>query len=116
MTDPSAGFFSAKLAAMLGGLFGGLAILTFIKPKTIGEAFVRGGVSVGSALLFSGPLLRTFDLPGDWDYQAVAGFVTGFVAYSVLGMVANLLLKHKDSTITEFAGEIKGNKDAKRRG
>lgn len=115
MTDPSAGFFTAKIASMVGGLFGGLAILTFIKPKTIGEAFIRGGVSVGSALLFSGPLLKTFEMSTDWDYQAVAGFVIGFLAYSVLGMVANLLLKHKDSTITEFAGELKGNKNAKRR-
>ena len=114
MTDPSAGFFSAKIAAMVGGLFGGLTILTFIKPKNISEAFVRGGVSVGSALLFSGPLLKTLDLSIDWDYQAMAGFAIGFLSYSVLGMVANLLIKHKDSTITEFADDIKGNKNGKR--
>lgn len=115
MTDPSAGFFSAKLAAMIGGLFGGAAILTFIKPQTIGEAFLRGGVSVGSAILFSSPLLRAFDLPDDWDFQAMAGFVTGFLAYSILGMVANFLMKHKDSTIADAANDIRGKKNAKRR-
>ena len=115
MTDPSAGFFTAKLASMIGGLFGGAAILTFIKPKTIGEAFVRGGVSVGSALLFSGPILKTFELPMDWDFHAVAGFFVGFLAYSILGMIANFLIKHKDSTIAEAASDLKGKNNDKRR-
>lgn len=114
MTDPSAGFFSAKLAAMVGGLFGGAAILTFIKPKSVGEAFMRGGVSVGSAIIFASPLLRYFDFADTWDYQAIAGFVCGFFAYSLLGMVANLLIKHKDSTILDFANDVRGKKDVKR--
>lgn len=114
MPDPSTGFFSAKLAAMIGGLFGGAAILTFIKPQTIGEAFLRGGVSVGSAILFSSPILRALDLPDDWDFQAMAGFVTGFLAYSLLGMVANFLVKHKDDTIVDAANDLRGKKNAKR--
>lgn len=115
MTDPSSGYFAAKLASMVGGLFGGAAILTFIKPKTVGEAFMRGGVSVGSALLFSVPLLKTFDLPTDWDFQAMAGFFVGFMAYSILGMIANFLIAHKNSTITEAADDLRGKKNAKRR-
>lgn len=114
MTDPSTGFLSAKLASMIGGLFGGAAILTFIKPKSVGEAFMRGGVSVGSAVIFASPVLRYLDLPDTWDYQAIAGFITGFFAYSLLGMVANLLIKHKDSTILDFANEVRGKKDVKR--
>lgn len=116
MTDPTTGFISAKLASMIGGLLGGAAILTFIKPQTIGEAFLRGGVSVGSAILFSSPILRALDLPDDWDFQAMAGFVVGFLAYSLLGMVANFLLKHKNSTITDAANDIRGKKNVKRRG
>lgn len=116
MTDPTTGFISAKLASMIGGLLGGAAILTFIKPQTIGEAFLRGGVSVGSAILFSSPILRALDLPDDWDFQAMAGFVVGFLAYSILGMVANFLLKHKNSTITDAANDIRGKKNVKRRG
>lgn len=116
MTDPTTGFISAKLASMIGGLLGGAAILTFIKPQTIGEAFLRGGVSVGSAILFSSPILRSLDLPDDWDFQAMAGFVVGFLAYSLLGMVANFLLKHKNSTITDAANDIRGKKNVKRRG
>lgn len=114
MTDPSSGFFTAKLASMIGGLFGGAAILTFIKPKSIGEAFMRGGVSVGSAIIFASPALRYLNFPDTWDYQAIAGFIAGFFAYSILGMIANLLIKHKDSTILEFADNVKGNKNAKR--
>lgn len=116
MTDPTTGFISAKLASMIGGLLGGAAILTFIKPQTIGEAFLRGGVSVGSAILFSSPILRALDLPDDWDFQAMSGFVIGFLAYSILGMVANFLLKHKNSTITDAANDIRGKKNVKRRG
>ena len=115
MADPSSGFFTAKLASMIGGLFGGAAILTFIKPKTVGEAFIRGGVSVGSALLFSVPILKTLDMPTDWDFQAMAGFFVGFLSYRLLGMVANFLSKHKDSTISEAASDIRGKSDVKRR-
>lgn len=114
MTDPSS-FFAAKIASMLGGLFGGLAIFTFIKPQTIGEAFIRGGVSVGSALLFSVPILKFANLPIDWDFQAMAGFMIGFLSYSILGMIANFLIKHKHHTIAEAADDLRGNRDAKRR-
>ena len=69
MTDPTTGYFSAKIASMVGGLFGGAAILTFIRPKTVGEAFTRGGVSVGSAIIFSVPLLRYFDMGLDWGHR-----------------------------------------------
>lgn len=113
MGDPGSSFIATKLASMIGGLFGGAAILTFIKPQTVGEAFMRGGVSVGSATLLSTPILKILDLPIDWDYQILAGFVCGFVAYSVLGMIANFLIQHKDSTIVEVAHELKGKKDAK---
>lgn len=115
MGDPGSSFMATKLASMIGGLFGGAAILTFIRPQTIGEAFMRGGVSVGSATLLSTPILRIFDLPIDWDYQILAGFVCGFVAYSVLGMIANFLIQHKDSTIVEAAHDLKGKNNVKRR-
>lgn len=115
MGDPGSSFLGAKLASMIGGLFGGAAILTFIKPQTIGEAFMRGGVSVGSATLLSSPILKIADLPVDWDYQILAGFVCGFVSYSVLGMIANFLIQHKDSTIVEAAHDLKGKSNDKRR-
>lgn len=115
MTDPGSGFIGTKLASIIGGLFGGAAILTFIRPKTIGEAFMRGGLSVGTATLLSAPILKILDLPTDWDYQMIVGFVCGFVAYSVLGMIANFLILHKNSTIVDVAHDLKGTRNAKRR-
>lgn len=106
MTDPTS-YITAKIASMIGGFFGGAAILTFIRPKTIGEAFIRGGVSVGSAIIFSVPLLKIMDLAQDWESQAMAGFIIGFLAYSVLGMVANFLVKNHNKDIVEAVKELK---------
>jgi hypothetical protein len=105
MTDPT-GYLSAKIASMIGGFLGGAAILTFIRPKTIGEAFIRGGVSVGSSMIFSAPLLKTLEMPLDWETQAMAGFVVGFLAYSILGMVANFLVKNQNKTIVDAVRDI----------
>lgn len=106
MTDPGS-YIGAKLASMLGGFLGGSAILTFIRPKTIGEAFMRGGTSVGSAMIFSTPLLHALGWPTDWETQLMAGFCIGFIAYSVLGMVANFFLKRRDDDIVEVVSDIK---------
>jgi hypothetical protein len=100
-------YFTAKLASMIGGLFGGAAILTFIKPQTVGEAFVRGGVSVGSAMVFAVPLVEAFHLDNNWETQLMGGFCVGFLAYSILGMVANFLKKNQDKDIVEAVKEIK---------
>ena len=106
MADPSS-YVSAKLASMIGGFLGGSAILTFIRPKTIGEAFMRGGTSVGSAMIFSTPLLNAFGWPTDWETQLMAGFCIGFISYSVLGMVANYLFIKRNSNIVDVVSDIK---------
>jgi hypothetical protein len=102
-------YFSAKIAAMVGGFFGSAAILTFIRPKSIGEAFIRGGVSVGSSIIFSTPLLEFMTLKTNWEYQMMSGFIIGFVSYSVLGMVANFLIKYQSKDIIEAVSSIKNN-------
>lgn len=106
MSDPT-GFFTTKIASMIGGLFGGAAILTFIRPKTIGEAFTRGGISAGSAIIFGVPILESMSMSITWEYQLMAGFCVGFVAYSILGMVANFLDKNKNNDIVEVVNDIK---------
>lgn len=108
MADPTTGYISAKVASMVGGLFGGFAILTFIKPKTIGEAFMRGGMSVGSATVFTHSILQVLGIENNWETQLVGGFCVGFVAYTVLGMVANLLAKNQNKDILEAVKDIKG--------
>lgn len=92
---------------MIGGFIGGAAILTFIRPKTITEAFIRGAVSTGSAVIFSSPLLNWIKWDHNWENQLMSGFIIGFLAYSVLGMVANFLIKHQNKDIVEAVKEIK---------
>jgi hypothetical protein len=106
MTDPS-GLLTTKIASMIGGLFGGAAILTFIRPKTIGEAFTRGGISVGSAIIFGIPLLESIGLKVTWETQLMSGFCVGFVSYSILGMVANFLAKNQNKDVVEVVRDIR---------
>jgi len=106
MADPTA-YLTTKIAAAIGGFMGGAAIMSFIKPKSVGEAFVRGGVSVGSSIIFAGPALTFLNLNPDWDMQLMSGSIVGFVAYSVLGMIANFLAKNKDRDIVDVVSTIK---------
>lgn len=102
-------YVAAKVASMLGGLIGGGAILTFIRPKTIGEAFMRGGLSVGSATIFTVPALHWFEISNDWENQLMGGFVIGFVAYSVLGMFANFFMKNANRDIVSVFKDIRSD-------
>lgn len=100
-------YILAKLASMIGGLFGGAAILTFIKPQTVPEAFIRGAVSTGSAVIFASPIIDWLQLSNNWESQLMTGFVIGFLAYSVLGMIANFLIKNQNKDIVEAVKELK---------
>lgn len=111
MTEPTSSYISVKIASMLGGFFGGAAILTFIKPKTIGEAFIRGGVSVGTAIIFSSPVLSLLGLEETIENMAMSGFCVGFFSYSILGMIANFLYKHQNSDIVTVVNDIRGKSD-----
>lgn len=113
MAEPTSSYITAKIASMIGGFFGGAAILTFIKPKTIGEAFIRGGVSVGTAIIFSSSLLEMFKLSNSVENYAMSGFCVGFLAYSVLGMIANFLQKHQNNDIVSVVNDIRGKTDKK---
>ena len=100
-------YLTAKIASIIGGLLGGGAILTLIKPKSIGDAFFRGGISVGSAAIFTFPIINWIKLADNWENQIMIGFIIGFLAYSVLGMIANFLIKNQDKDIVEAVKEIK---------
>ena len=115
MADP-ASYIGTKIASMIGGFIGGSVILTFIRPKTIGEAFTRGGTSVGSALIFSTPLLHILEWPLDWETQLMAGFIIGFVSYSVLGMIANFFAARQNKDIVEVVSDLKTAVDDLRQG
>ena len=107
MAEPIS-YISAKVASAVGGFFGGAAIMTFIKPKTITEAFVRGAISTGSAIIFSDPLIKLAAITQDWNSQLAAGAIIGFVAYSVLGAVANFFIKNQSDDIVTLAKKARG--------
>lgn len=96
-----------KISSMIGGLFGGSAILTLIKPKTISEAFLRGSFSTGSAMIFATPILRYLNWEDNWETQLMAGFIVGFFAYSILGMIANFLAKNHNNDIVTVVKDMK---------
>lgn len=97
----------AKVAAAVGGFFGGAAILAHIRPQTISEAFTRGATSVGSAAVFASPLLKIAGLEDTWETQLMSGFCIGFLAYSILGMVANFLRKNQDKDIKQIYDDLR---------
>jgi hypothetical protein len=109
MLGPSE-YLTGKITSAVGGLFGGLGILTFIKPASINEAFMRGGISTGSAVIFAGPILEHVGIPNNWDTQIASGAVIGFVAYFILGAVANFFRKNEKSDILEVVDKVKGEK------
>jgi hypothetical protein len=98
---------ASKVGSIFGGFFGGSAILTFIKPSSVGEAFLRGSLSTGSAVVFADPLLHYFKLDDGWENSMMSGFMVGFFAYSILGMVANFLIKNQNKDIIEVVKDLK---------
>ena len=82
-----------KIAAAVGGLFGGLAVMAFMKPSTLLDATIRGGISTGSAIIGSTLLIDTMNWSNAVEYHAIAGAIIGFCAWSVLGMFARFFIK-----------------------
>lgn len=109
MADPSQ-YIATKIASALGGFFGGATMMTFIRPKTIGEAFIRGGVSTGSGIIFSDPILRYIEITVNWENQLMAGAIIGFLAYSILGAIANFFQKNQKEDIFELIKKAKGRR------
>jgi hypothetical protein len=102
MADPTH-YLTAKIASAIGGLIGGFGMMTFVRPKTISEAFTRGGVSTGAAIIFAGPLLSLMEIPANWEMQLMSGGIIGFLSYSLLGAVANFFRKNQEKDIFELA-------------
>lgn len=106
MAEPSS-YVTAKIASAVGGLVGGSVLMSFIQPKTIGEAFIRGGISVGSAIIFANPLIVWLDIVSNWETQLMSGAVIGFCAYFVLGAIANFFVKNQKQDLFTAIGNAK---------
>jgi len=108
------GYIAGKIAAGTGGLVGGFGVMTYIRPTNITEAFTRGGISTGSACIFAAPVLVVVGIEPTWDMQIASGATIGFVAYFVLGAVANFFRRNEKADIVEVVEEVKKVKKGKR--
>ena len=99
----------AKSASAAGGLFGGLSMFAFMKPKSIMDATIRGGVCTGSAIIFAPVLCDYLDTIQSRDHLLAAGAFIGFIAWGVLSMTARFFIKSEASNtdIVEAAKELK---------
>ena len=87
---------------------GGFSLMAFIKPKGVWDAAIHGGVSTFAGVVFSGPVLKYFEIaPNDWEFQMMAGFIIGFGAWFVMSAVANFFMKNEGKDILTVAQETR---------
>jgi hypothetical protein len=111
VTEPVSSTAAAKVAAGIGGLFGGLAILTFLKPHNLRDAAIRGGVSTGSAIVGAAPLTKYLGMDAhDWEFALTIGAAIGFCSWFVLSAVGNYFKKHEGEDIMEVVKSVKDSK------
>ena len=109
----SATFIGAKIAAACGGLFGGLAVMAYMKPSTILDATIRGGISTGSAIIGSTLMIDSLGWSNSIEYHLISGAVIGFFAWSVLSVFARFFIKaeKKQLDILDLVNVIKPTKE-----
>lgn len=99
---PETGFLTAKIMSGLGGLVGGLTLMTFIKPRSILDATLRGGVSTGTGIIFAPPLVEWLSMTPSMDVVLMFGFMIGFLSWGVLSLIARIFTnaeKNKEDLI-----------------
>lgn len=87
---PEPGFLTAKIVAGLGGLVGGLALMTYIKPRSILDAALRGGISTGTGIIFSPPMVEWLNTAQSMEMYLMFGFIIGFISWGILSLVARI--------------------------
>jgi hypothetical protein len=100
---------AAKLASAAGGLFGGLTMFAFMKPTTIMDATIRGGVCTGAAIIFAPIICEYLNTQQTTNHLLAAGASIGFLTWGVLSMTARFFIKAEaaNKDIVEAAKEIK---------
>jgi hypothetical protein len=107
--EAAGSYVAAKSASAAGGLFGGLTMFAFMKPKTILDATVRGGVCTGAAIIFAPVLCEWVNVQLNMDHLLASGAVIGFLTWGVLSMTARFFIKAEatNTDIVEAAKELK---------
>lgn len=97
---------SAKLISAIGGFLGGVSLLVYVRPNSLQDGFLRVGVSVASAVMLA-PVAaaKLFDATADTDSQILmgCGFGVGFVAWNVLGAIAQFFAARQGKDIVALA-------------
>ena len=107
--EAAGSYVFTKAASAAGGLLGGLTMFAFMKPATILDATIRGGVCTGSAIIFSPVICEYLDTNLSLEHLLASGAVIGFLAWGVLSMTARFFIKAEASNkdIVEAVKEIK---------
>ena len=84
-------------------------MFAFMRPKTIMDATIRGGVCTGSAIIFAPVVCDYLGTAHTTDHLLAAGAIIGFLAWGVLSMTARFFIKSEASNtdIVEAAKELK---------
>lgn len=98
-----------KVMSAFGGFLGGSSLLIYIKPKNIKDGIVRVLVSTAAAATLAPPItLKIFDATAASDSEVLMGvaFSIGFIAWNVLGAVANFFANRQGKDIVEMTKDI----------
>lgn len=107
--ETASSIVAAKTASAAGGLLGGLTMFAFMRPRTILDATIRGGICTGASIIFAPILCEYLNAKLSVDHLLAAGAVIGFLAWGVLSMTARFFIKAEaaNKDIMEAAQEIK---------
>lgn len=112
---PEPGFLTAKIMSGLGGLIGGLTLMAFMRPKTILDATLRGGISTGTGIIFCMPLLEWLSMNQTIDMILMFAFIIGFLAWGSLSLIAQIFInaQNKNHDIIDVVNKTKQSSDKK---
>lgn len=99
MSDPISTPLMAKLISGLGGLIGGVTFMAFYRPSNVWDAAVRSGISVTVAIVFAPILIEYFNLGATMDMLTAVSVAAGFCAWSILSLIARLLIDIQDEKV-----------------
>ena len=103
------GLVAAKSASAAGGLLGGLTMFAFMKPTTILDATIRGGICTGAAIIFAPILCEYMETKITTEHLLAAGAIIGFLSWGLLSMIARFFIKAETTNkdIVEAVKDIK---------
>jgi len=100
MADPISSTLMAKMVSGLSGLIGGVSFMVFYRPRNVWDASVRSGLSVIAAVVFAPIALEWLQLTPSTDNITAISVALGFSSWSVLSLIAHLLMGVQDDKVS----------------